>query len=120
MYLEDYETLPEDYFDGPVQPYATVLFDATAAIPLSERFTLQPMVYAGWNSRYTGMMNLMHVVTAGGTVAGRYMEYQIPFFGYGTSFHLMQRFSLMGRADLRWQFSHVNYLSLQVTHLRNS
>ena len=120
VYLEDYETLPEDFFEGPVPHYATVLFDATAAIPLSERFTFQPMVYAGWNSHYNGMMNLMHVVTAGGTLAGRYMEYQIPFFGYGTSFHLMQRFSLMGRADLRWQFSHVNYLSLQVAHLRNS
>ena len=120
VYLEDYETLPDDYFDGPVQPYATVLLDATAALPLGERFTLQPMVYAGWNSRYNGMMNLMHTVTAGGTVAGRYMDYQIPFFGYGTSFHLMQRFSLMARTDLRWQFSHVNYLSLQVAHLRNS
>ena len=119
-YLEEYGTLPEDAFEGPVQPYATVLLDATAAIPLSDRFTLQPMVYAGWNSRYNGMMNLMHVVTAGGTVAGRYMDYQIPFFGYGTSFHLMMRYSMMARADLRWQFSHVNYLSLQVAHLRNS
>jgi hypothetical protein len=66
------------------------------------------------------MMNFIHALTAGGTIAGRYMDYQIPFFGYGTSFHVMQRYALMGRMDLRWQFSHVNYLSFQAAHLRNS
>jgi len=120
VYLEEYGAPEEDAFEGPVKPYATVLFDATGAIPLNPEFTLQPMLYAGWNSRYYGMMNFMHTLTAGGTVAGRYMDYQIPFFGYGTSFHVMERFALMARADLRWQFSHVNYLSLQGAHLRNS
>ena len=119
-YLEEYDMGWGESVEGPVKPYATVLLDATAAIPLGSRFTLQPMLYAGWNSRYNGMMNLMHTLTAGGTVAGRYMEYQIPFFGYGISFHIMQRFAMMARMDLRWQFSHVNYLSLQGAHLRNS
>ncbi len=120
IYLEEYGSDPDDAYEGFVQPYATVLFDATAALPLSEKFTLQPMLYAGWNSRYNGMMNFIHALTAGGTIAGRYMENQIPFFGYGTSFHVMQRYALMGRMDLRWQFSHVNYLSFQAAHLRNS
>ena len=120
VYLEEYDTIPGDSFEGPVKPYAAVLFDMTAAMPLSDRFTLQPMLYAGWNSRYNGMMNFMHALTAGGTVAGRYMDYQIPFFGYGTSFHVMERYAMMARTDLRWQFSHVNYLSLQAAHLRTS
>ena len=119
-YLEDYDMLWGDAEEGPVKPYASVLLDATAALPLGSSFTLQPMLYAGWNSRYNGMLNLMHTVTAGGTLAGRYMDYQIPFFGYGTSFHIMNRFSMMARTDLRWQLSHVNYLSLQVAHLRNA
>ena len=119
-YLEEREDAWFEPYEGPVQPYATVLLDATAAFPLGQNLTLQPMFYAGWNSRYNGMMNLMHTLTAGGTVAGRYMEYQIPFFGYSISFHTMEQFAAMFRTDLRWSLSHVNYLSLQGAILQDS
>lgn len=119
-YLDNGELAWPDPYEGPVEPYATVLFDATTAIPLGSRFTLQPMLYAGWNSRYRGMMNLMHTLTAGGTVAGRYMENQIPFFGYSISFHTLEQFAAMFRTDLRWAISHVNYVSLQGAILQDS
>ena len=119
-YLEERDNAWVEPFEGPVQPYATVLIDATAAIPLSSNLTLQPFFYAGWNSRYNGMMNLMHTLTAGGTIAGRYMENQIPFFGYSISFHMLEQFAAMFRTDLRWAISHVNYVSLQGAILQDS
>ena len=65
-------------------------------------------------------MNLMHTLTAGGTIAGRYMENQIPFFGYSISFHMLEQFAAMFRTDLRWAISHVNYVSLQGAILQDS
>ena len=119
-YQVDRDMDEADAYEGPVKPYATLLADFTAAWPLGSRLTLQPMLYAGWNSTYYGRMNFVHSLAAGGTQAGRYIDYQMPFFGYSISFHMLENFAAMARMDLRWQFSHLNYLSFQSAALQDS
>ncbi len=119
IYMEEERDYVDPY-EGPVKPYAALILDATGAIPIGPHLTVQPMFYAGWNSIYYGQMNMIHSLSAGGTLAGRYMDYQMPFFGYSTTFRLLENFAAMARVDLRWELGHVNYLSLQNAVLQDS
>ena len=118
-YLEDPDMDFGEYREGPVPRYFTSTLNLTGAIPLGQHLTLQPAGWVGWASTYSGQMNLMHCLGAGGIQGGRYLEHQIPFFGYSTSFHLLESLVLSEQLDLRYQFSHVNYASLQLAFLQN-
>jgi len=118
-YLESPDDVHE-VEEGPVSPYFSGRFDVTAAIPLSPKLTVQPSVYLGYASNFSGRMHLMHRMAAGGTQASRYLENQIPFFGFSTGFHQMEKLIATGQLDIRYQFSHVNYMTLQGGVLRNS
>ena len=66
------------------------------------------------------MMDFVHNLCAGGTVAGRYLENQLPYFGYSISFHLLEDFATTAQLNLRYQFGHANYLTLQSGLLQSS
>ena len=118
-YLEDVDMEFGDYREGNVPPYFTGSLHLTGAIPLGQRLTLQPSGWIGWASAYTGHMSLLHCMGAGGIQGGRYLENQIPFFGYSTSFYMLEDLVLQEQLDLRYQFGHANYASLQVASLQN-
>ena len=119
-YLEDPDMDLGQSREGPVAPYYTGSMQITGAIPLGPRLTLQPAGWLGWASRYSGQMHLLHCMGAGGIQGGRYLENQIPFFGFSTSFQMLEDLVLMEQVDLRYQFSHVNYATLQAGFLQNS
>ena len=106
-------------YEGPVKPYLTAVANVTGAIPLSPVLVLQPSAWLGWASTYSGLMNFVHSVSVGGTQAGRYIENQIPFFGYSTSFHLAEKLTAVGQVDLRYQFGHANYVTLRGGLMQN-
>ena len=118
-WLEDPEH-PGEATEGPVQPYGTVVGHLAGAIPLGGNLTLQPSVWLAWASTYSGRMNMIHSLAAGGLLPGRYLENQIPFLGRSVNFQIMENVVATAQLDLRWNFSHVNYLSLQAGLLHNT
>lgn len=108
------------HYEGKVKPYSTGVASASGAIPLGSGFALLPSLYFGWASTYSGMMDFVHNLCAGGTVAGRYLENQLPYFGYSISFHLLEDFATTAQLNLRYQFGHANYLTLQSGLLQSS
>ena len=85
----------------------------TAALPLGRRLTLQPALNLGWCSAYSGQINFIHTLSAGGLVAGRYLENQLPFFGYSTGCYIFDDVVATAQLDLRCEIGHANLLSLQ-------
>ena len=86
---------------GKITPYANVVAHLTGAIPLGSAFAVIPSVYAGWNSLDTDWMNPKHRVVVGGMQEGRYLEHQIPFFGYSINYHQTDKFVGVATLDLR-------------------
>ena len=58
-------------------------------------------------------MNFVHTLVAGGTRAGRYIENQMPFFGYNIGFRSCGNFAATAQLDLRYRINHKNYLTLR-------
>ena len=120
VYLEDEYAEPGDSYEGPVSPYTVMNASFTAAIPLARWLFLQPKLSVAWSSAYSGHMNFVHTLSAGGIVAGRYLENQLPFFGYSTGCYVYERALAVGQLDLRAEIGHANLISLQGALLVNS
>ena len=112
-YLEEEGANTGEHTEGPVPKYASGVASFAAAVPLGGNFTLLPSVYFGAASAYAGQMNFVHTIVAGGTQAGRYMDFQIPFFGYTSGFYTCGRFGAMAEVDLRYRFARQNYLTFR-------
>ena len=113
IYMEDEGMEAGDHYEGEVQPYSVGVANATAVLPLSGRFFIQPSVYFGWQTEEPGHMNFVHTLVAGGTRAGRYIENQMPFFGYNIGFRSCGNFAATAQLDLRYRINHKNYLTLR-------
>ncbi len=104
----DYEGLGEH---GEVPGYATAIAHFSTAISPIRGFTILPSVYLGWNSIEYGYMNPLHVTTVGGTVAGRYVEHQMPFFGFPSGYNYCDSLSDVVQLDLRYCFGRKNFVT---------
>ena len=102
-----------EYYEGEVPPYSVGNAQASVAVPLGSRFVLQPSVYFGWQTEYPGRMNFIHTLGAGGILAGRYIDNQIPYFGFNTGFQACGNFAASMQVDLRYRLNHKNYLTLR-------
>ena len=117
IYLEGETEGEEDveagHTEGKVPPYSVGVAHASVVLPLGSRLALQPSLYAGWMTETPGHMNLVHTLTAGGTLAGRYVENQLPFFGFNTGFWVCQHYAMTAQADLRYRINHKNFVTLR-------
>lgn len=113
IYLNDNYNIDEDPVSGKVPPYGVVTASAAGVIPMGKRVALIPEADFGWQSTNDGMMNLMHVVTAGGMRSGRYTENQFSFLGVNRGFLVLSNFSLIGKIDLRCMITRKHYLTLK-------
>ena len=113
IYLEDEWMADGNHYEGDVQPYSVGVAHASVAIPLGSRLVLQPSVYFGWQTEYSGRMNFIHTLGAGGEVAGRYVDNQIPYFGFNTGFQACGSFAGSTQLDLRYRINHKNFLTLR-------
>ena len=106
--------IPED-FDFhkfvPVDPYLSVLGSFEAAFSIGRNFTILPSVYIGWHTTYSRSMNFRHGICVGGFKANRYVERQIPFFGFPTGFKTSDCISFVPQLDLRYRFLRKNYIT---------
>ena len=58
-------------------------------------------------------MNSIHTLAAGGTVASRYIDNQIPFFGFSKGFYVCDSFAATAQLDVRFRLNHKNFLTLR-------
>ena len=120
IFLEYENEKPGLYSEDSVAPYGVATAEFSAAVPLGRRLTLQPSVYMGWATTYSGQMNFAHSLCAGGIVAGRYLDYQLPFFGYSTGCHMFEHVLGTAQLDVRLEIGHANLVTLQGAALRSA
>ena len=113
VYLEDQGMEAGEHYEGEVPPYSVGTVHASAALPLGRVVVLQPSVYAGWQTEQPGHMNFIHTLAAGGTQAGRYIDNQIPFFGFSQGFYVCDNFAATAQMDVRFRLNHKNFLTLR-------
>ena len=85
-----------------------------------EDFTVIPSFFSGWNSIDPSQMNPLHIVAVGGIRAGRYIEHQMPFFGFSSGFMVCDSFSGTATLDLRYRFARKNFITLRGGMFQNS
>ncbi len=119
IYMEEKGMDEGDHYEGEVPPYSVGVANATAVLPIAGRLFIQPSVYFGWQTEEPGHMNFVHTLAAGGTRAGRYIENQIPFFGYNVGFHTCGNFAAMAQMDIRYRINHKNYFTIKGGILQN-
>ena len=78
-----------------------------------DNFTIAPAFFAGWNSISPELMNPRHVVAVGGIKAGRYLEHQMPFFGFSSGFTRCDYLSGTATLDMRFRFARKNFITLR-------
>lgn len=118
-YMEDRDDPAGEYKQGKVPPYFTGVASIAGAMT-SGRLTFLPRVYLGWTSTDGGMMDFVHVVSAGGVVASRYVDNQIPFFGRPSGMMVFDGFLASPQMDFQYRLNHKNYLTLKTALLQNS
>ena len=113
IYLEDDGADAGESYEGDVPPYSVGMAHASAALPFGSRIVLQPSLYFGWQTEYPGHMNFIHTLCVGGTLAGRYLDNQLPYFGFNTGFEACGRFAASVQVDLRYRINHKNFFTLR-------
>ena len=113
IYLEDEGMEAGEHYEGEVPPYSVGTLHASFALPLGRAVVLQPSVYAGWQTEQPGHMNFIHTLAAGGTLASRYIDNQIPFFGFSQGFYVCDNFAATAQLDLRFRLNHKNFFTLR-------
>lgn len=113
IYLED-EGFPSDIvYEGEVPPYSVGMGSISCALPIGERFVIQPTIYAGWTTESPGHMNFIHSLAVGSIRAGRYVDYQMPFFGIVSGFQTCSHYAATTKLDLRYRINHKNFVTLR-------
>ena len=113
IYLEDEGMEAGEHYEGEVPPYSVGMVQASAALPLGRVVVLQPSIYAGWQTEQPGHMNFIHTLATGGTQASRYIDNQLPFFGFGQGFFVCGNFAATAQLDLRFRLDHKNFITLR-------
>ena len=111
IYMEDEETTPGDSYEGEVLPYSAGVAHASLVLPLGSRFVVQPSLYFGWQTEFSGRMNFIHTLGVGGLKAGRYIDNQIPYFGFNTGFQACGSYAASFQVDMRYRINHKNFFT---------
>lgn len=113
IYLEDEGMDPEDHYEGKVPPYSVGVTSFSSVVPMGGRLLVQPTLYFGWQTEYPGRMNFVHTLGVGGTLAGRYIDNHIPFFGFNIGFHSCSSFAAVAQLDFRYRINHKNFFTFR-------
>ena len=113
IYLEDKGMEAGEHYEGAVPPYSVGTAHASVALPLGQVVVLQPSAYFGWQTEQPGHMNFIHTLAAGGTLASRYIDNQIPFFGFSQGFFVCDNFAATAQLDVRFRLNHKNFLTVR-------
>ena len=96
------------------KPYITSSLGIEGAWTPFSRFTVLPTLRVGWYSlEDRSLMNPRHIVGVGGFMPNRYVENQLPFFGFATGDRECRPLSGVAQLDLRYRVGRVDYLTLR-------
>jgi hypothetical protein len=113
IYQEDEGMEAGESYEGDVPPYSVGMAQASAALPLGRVVVLQPFLYFGWQTEQPGHMNFIHTLAAGGTLPKRYVDNQLPFFGFSQGFYVCDRVAATAQLDVRFRLNHKNVLTVR-------
>ena len=116
---ESFDVETGDIFHEKAPRYFVGLASAEAAFTTGP-VTFHPALWLGYTS--TGMLDipLAHCVCAGGDLAGRYLENQIPYFGHTRGYARFYGFTASPQLDIRVRLGHKNNISVRSGLLRNA
>ena len=93
-----------------VLPKYFVGFGEVSAALSAGPVTFLPTLYFGYTDATQSIVHPTHELTAGGLVAGRYVDNQIPFFGYTRGMRTHHGFLAVPEMDLQVRLNRKNYL----------
>ena len=96
-----------------IRPYGSVLASFEAAWSPVEFFTILPSAHFGWHSMNYRNMHPQHSVVVGGFLPNRYVERQIPFFGFPNGFKYSSKINVVAQLDLRFRFARKNFITVR-------
>lgn len=117
VYMDSKES--DEILEGKVPPYFTGMGSFSFARTYGD-FTFRPMFYAGWTSQEHGKMAVPHSLGVGGIMEGRYLDNQIPFFGFPTGVRVYDDIVCTAQLDLRYRINHKNYATLRAGLFQNA
>ena len=89
--------------------YVVGLGEVAAALSIGP-VTFLPTLYFGYTNGTQNIIHPTHQLTAGGLTAGRYVDNQIPFFGFTRGMRSHYGFMTVPELDLQVRLNHKNYL----------
>ena len=96
---------------GIVPKYGSFLFGIEGALTFGNKFTVIPRANFGWYTTETDYLNPKHVVSVGGNIANRYVERQMPFFGFPNKYMNCCKYSAVGQVDFRYSLTRKDYVT---------
>lgn len=99
------------------KPFHAVQTDVKTVIPLGKSFHIIPS--ANLRFLFGDYIPFSYMNFAGGSMEGRYIEQQLPFFGFNYTAPLDDKM-VMARTDFRVRLSKNNYLSAVVNVMKSS
>ena len=116
-YMDSKES--DEVLEGKVPPYFVGMGSLSLAKTFG-RFTIRPILYGGYSSQEHGKMAIPHALAVGGVMEGRYVEDQIPFFGFPTGVRVYDDFVGTAQLDLRYRLSHKSNATLRAGVFQNA
>lgn len=93
--------------------------NSLSAALTSGRYTLLPSLYFGYTSATMSIVHPTHTMAVGGLVGGRYVDYQIPFFGMNRGMRAVYGYVVSPQVNLQYRINHKNYLTARSGLLLN-
>lgn len=116
-YMDSKES--DEVIEGKVPHYFVGMASFSGAKTFGN-LTFRPTFYFGWTSQEHGKMSLLHSLGVGGIMEGRYLENQIPFFGFPTGMRVYDDFTGTAQMDFRYRINHKNYATIRGGVFQNS
>ena len=77
------------------------------------RFTIHPALYLGMYTDDLPLMNPRHVVSVGGFLRNRYVDHQLPFFGFPGGYCNCRPLSGVAQLDFRYRIAGKHFVTLR-------
>lgn len=91
-----------------IEPFHAFSFDVKVAVPMGKVVTFLPSVYARYLLGDSPSLPYLNLI--GGSMAGRYLDQQIPFVGINYA-STTENFTTVFRGDLRFRLFKNNYIT---------
>ena len=97
--------------DSFVLPKYFIGLSSLSAALTAGRVTFLPLLYFGYNGATMSIVHPTHMMAVGGLVAGRYVDYQVPFIGIPRGMRNNYGFLFTPQLNIQFRLNHNSYLT---------